>query len=58
MKSQHSFLSGISFGLFLSCMINLMDNSTIDFDSVISIVLGMAIFFIVILLDHCSKHKN
>ena len=57
MKSRHPFLSGIAFGLILSCMIDLID-STIDFDSVATIVLGMIIFFIVILLDHCDNHKN
>lgn len=58
MKSRYSFLSGIAFGLILSCMIDLIADSTIDFDSVVTIVLGMVIFLIVILLDHCDKHKN
>lgn len=57
MKSRYPFLSGIAFGLILSCIIDLID-STIDFDSVATIVLGMIIFFIVILLDHCDNHKN
>lgn len=58
MKSRHSFLLGIAFGLFLSCIIHLMNDSTIGFDSAMTIVLGIVILLIVILLDHCDKHQN
>ena len=57
-ESRYLFLLGISYGLILSSILDFFIDSTIDFDSVAIIVLGMIIFLIVILLDHCNKHKN
>lgn len=57
-ESRYIFLLGIVIGLFLGCLINITDDSTIDFNSAMTIILGIAILLIVIILNHCGKHKN
>lgn len=56
MKSWYLFLKGTAFGLILSCIIHLMDDST--FASVMAFALSIGLLLIVVLLNPCDKDKD